>query len=204
MSRPVTRQALRSEPLEPELDAFCLARAQRREPAACRALVQRHQRLVFAILSRMLAPAGRLDRLEDLAQEVFLRVFGALADFEPEGPARLSTWIGTIASRVAIDELRRRAARPVEPAVAQEQAAMERAVEDARLGQLRRGLQRALADLEPEARALFVLRAYHGWSHLELAVAFTVPVGTIKSRLSRIRRELRKALAERVEVPDEH
>ncbi|HKE13731.1 MAG TPA: sigma-70 family RNA polymerase sigma factor, partial [Kofleriaceae bacterium] len=89
-----------------ELDALTLRRAQRGEQAACRALVERYQRPVFALLHRMVG-AGRADRVEDLAQETFLHVFRSLAGFAPLGPARLSTWILTIASRRAVDELRR-------------------------------------------------------------------------------------------------
>src|SRR4051812_49404701 len=88
-----------------ELDELTLKRAQRGEPAACRRLVETYQRAVFAILSRMLSPRGRRARVEDLAQETFLRVFRALPQFSPGGPARLSSWILTIATRLALDEL---------------------------------------------------------------------------------------------------
>ncbi len=74
-----------------ELDELTLRRAQRGEAQACRALVEAYQRPVFAIVSRMLAPAGLRARSEDLAQETFLRVFRALPRFELGGPARLST-----------------------------------------------------------------------------------------------------------------
>ena len=203
MNPPVASRARRSVPLVPELDAFSLARAQRRDPEACRALVMRHQGLVFAILSRMLAPAGRLDRLEGLAQETFIKVFNALGGFEADGPAKLSTWIGTIASRVAIDELRKSRPQSAEPTLVHDEVAVERAAQDAHRRQLRHALEKALAALSPEARALFVLRAYHGWSHQELAGAFGVPVGTIKSRLGRARKALRLELSGVVEVDDE-
>src|SRR5215470_592892 len=93
-----------------ELDDVTLARAQRGEAAAWRALVEHYQRAVFALLSRMLAPSGRAALVEDLAQETFLRAFRALPAFDRGGRARLSTWILTIATRLGIDELRRRAA----------------------------------------------------------------------------------------------
>ena len=57
---------------------------------------------------------ARRDRVEDLAQETFLSVFRSLGQFAPLGPARLSSWILTIASRRAIDELRRAGEAPVE------------------------------------------------------------------------------------------
>src|SRR5262252_7490429 len=92
-----------------EIDDVTLARAQRGEAAAWRSLVEHYQRPVFALLSRMLAPSGRATLVEDLAQETFLRAFRALPAFDHAGRARLSTWILTIATRLGIDELRRRA-----------------------------------------------------------------------------------------------
>src|SRR5262249_45174452 len=70
----VANQELR----RPELDDLTLARAQRGEEPAWRALVERYQRPVFALLSRMLSPVARRDLVEDLAQETFLRAFRAL------------------------------------------------------------------------------------------------------------------------------
>ncbi len=203
MNPPVANRARWSAAVESSGEDFSLAGARRGDTAACRALVLRHQCLVFAILSRLLAPAGRLDRLEDLAQETFLRVFRSLDRFSAAGPARLSTWIGTIASRVAIDELRRPRPQRSESPAAADALAVAQSTEDARLRRLRRCLNEALASLAPEARALFVLRAYEGWSHRELAEAFGVPPGTIKSRLGRTRAKLRRTLDELLEVADE-
>jgi RNA polymerase sigma factor (sigma-70 family) len=89
-----------------ELDETTLHRTQHGDPGACRALVEHYQDAVFALLGRMLGRAGRA-QLEDVAQDTFLAVFTGLARFAPAGPARLSTWILTIATRRAIDELRR-------------------------------------------------------------------------------------------------
>ncbi|RYG18775.1 RNA polymerase sigma factor, partial [bacterium] len=77
------------------------------DPAACRELVERHSRLLGTIVLRAL---GRADGVEDLVQEVFLKVFRALPDYE--GRSKLSTWMCTIAHRVAMDELRRRQRQP--------------------------------------------------------------------------------------------
>src|SRR5215213_1464126 len=94
---------------ERELDEVTLARAQRGDRAAQAMLVERYQRPVFALLSRMVGRERAL--VEDLAQETFLRVLRSLAGFTVNGPARLSTWIVTIATRLALDHLRRRAPR---------------------------------------------------------------------------------------------
>jgi RNA polymerase sigma-70 factor (ECF subfamily) len=154
--------------------------------------VERYQDAVFAMLSRTLA-GRRPGSVEDLAQETFLRVFRALPDFRASGPARLSTWILTIASRLAIDELRKKHADGVVP---ESLTAPERA--DARVDRdaARRALLSALDALGDEMRAAFVLRAYHELSYEEIAEALGVELGTVKSRLSRAKASLREALTE--------
>jgi RNA polymerase sigma-70 factor (ECF subfamily) len=192
----VTLAAVRTRtPIGSELDQVTLARAQRGEEGACRALVERYQGPVFALLSRMLGGARRELR-EDLAQETFLRVFRALAGFSHAGSARLSTWILTIATRLALDELRRRppATEPLE--LATRAAAPGRTDEQAERRALGAALQRAVAALTPEQRAVFLLREYHDLEYDELARVLDVDVGTVKSRLSRARAALREALAE--------
>jgi RNA polymerase sigma-70 factor (ECF subfamily) len=174
-----------------ELDELTLKRAQRGEPAACTTLVRRYQQQVGALVSRMLTPSGRRAAVEDVAQETFLRVFRALSGWDTGGSARLSTWILTIAARAAIDELRRRP--PTEPPLDPGRATLPPPVELRSLG---RAIERALGELAPEYRAAFVLREFHELSYEEIGRALDIEIGTVKSRLSRARAELRVALAE--------
>src|SRR5260221_3400598 len=89
-----------------ELDELTLRRAQRGEQRAWRELIARYQQPVHACIWRLLA--GRAQhRAPDLTQETFVRVLRALPRFEPAGTAKLSTWILTIATRLALNELRR-------------------------------------------------------------------------------------------------
>ncbi len=173
-----------------ELDELALLRAQRGEADACRALVERYQRPVFALLARLLGPRAAAS-VEDLAQETFLKAFRALPGFDRSGPARLSTWLLTIASRLAIDELRRQGA-PAEPI--DEQLPDECALGSFDRAGLRRALNKAAAELSPEQRAAFLLREAHGLSYEEIAVALGLELGTVRSRLSRARAALRMAL----------
>jgi RNA polymerase sigma-70 factor (ECF subfamily) len=188
----VTNQELRPA----ELDDLTLARAQRGEESAWRALVERYQRPVFALLSRMLSPVARRDLVEDLAQETFLRVFRALPTFDRAAPGRLSSWLLTIAARLALDELRQR--RPLLESLhavhAQAAGTGNQASPDRRL--LNQILTRAVEALSPDHRAVLLLREVHGLEYDELATALAISVGTVKSRLSRARAELRAALAE--------
>jgi RNA polymerase sigma-70 factor (ECF subfamily) len=170
-----------------ELDELTVARAQRGEAAACRALVERYQRPVFAILSRL---CGRGPLVEDLAQETFLRVFRSLPGFVVSGRARLSTWILTIAARLAIDELRRTRHRSVPLAADLPSGA------NTESGAIGRAIEGAIRSLSPDHRAVFLLREYHGLEYEEIARALDVDVGTVRSRLSRARDALRTALGD--------
>jgi RNA polymerase sigma-70 factor (ECF subfamily) len=188
-----------------EIDELTLRRAATGERAASRALVERYQVRVFALVSRMLY-ARAAATIEDVAQDTFLQVFKQLPMFvpagrgkpdplhdRPHGTARLSTWILTIAARRAIDELRRErpAAVPHE-----EPIGGERADERARRREVIVAIEAALAELSPELRAAFLLREYHGLEYAEIALALRIDLGTVKSRLSRARAALRERLAE--------
>jgi RNA polymerase sigma-70 factor, ECF subfamily len=173
-----------------ELDELTLARAQKGERQAWAALVAQYQGPVFALISRLLGRQRSNAAYEDLAQETFLRVYRALPGFDRRGPARLSTWILTIASRLAISELRRRPAEYLLPVEVADDTP------DAERRSLGLAIERAMADLPPVYRAAFVLRELHDLSHEEIARALDVQVGTVKSRLARARQELAAALAE--------
>lgn len=150
-----------------------------------------HQRLVFAAIGRILGPGPGQTHVEDLAQEAFLKALRALPRFDPAGPAKVSTWLLTIATRVALSHLRRRRieTEPLHdvdgPAIHPHEAI------DAR----QRILQ-AAATLTPEQRAVFVLRDVHGLTETEVADALELDVSAAKSRLHRARARMRRALTE--------
>jgi RNA polymerase sigma-70 factor (ECF subfamily) len=180
-----------------ELDELALARLCRHDPATCREFFQRHGQLVFAFLFRMLGPRATVAVVEDLTQDTFLRAFEALPRFTVEGPARVSTWLLTIATRVALNELRRSRRRGEANAVAVDTVALaggDRPDDASERSALAARLERELARLSPEHRAVFVLREYHDLGYQEIADALEIELGTVQSRLSRARAALRRAL----------
>jgi RNA polymerase sigma-70 factor, ECF subfamily len=184
------------EALRPDdVDVETIAAAQRGDRVACRRLVLRHQRAVHSLLWRMLGSAARRSIVEELTQEAFMRAFRSLPRFDPHGPAKLSTWLLTIATRTAIDELRRPRAPLTELAVvADDELARPDATAERR--SLGRAIARAVDGLGPELRATFILRGYHDLSYPEIADALGVDIGTVKSRLYRARQALQGALQE--------
>lgn len=195
VAAPLAEASVKAPP-PAELDELTLARAQRGDDRARRDLVDRYQRPVFALLSRMLFQRGHQQALEDLAQDTFLRVFKALPGFQRGGPARLSTWILTIATNLAIDHLRRRRIPTDALTDAREPAANETSDAEAERRRLAEVLRRAIDDLSPEYRAAFLLREYHEFEYTEIASTLQIDLGTVKSRLSRARAALRRSLEE--------
>ena len=193
--------ALATPPAAAELDELTLRRAQRGEERAWRELIALYQDRVYALVWRLLA--GRAQhRAPDLVQETFVRVVRALPKFEPHGPAKLATWILTIATRVALNELRRPEmdVLPSQPPANAESA--EQSIERKRLGG---AIAAGMAALDAEQRAILVLREYHELDYAEIAAALDLELGTVKSRLSRARAALRTFLVTALpELGDRH
>lgn len=177
-----------------ELDDVTLARAQQGDPEAFRRLVETYQHAVFALLWRFLGRHAHHAVVEDLAQITFLGAYRALPGFRVRGEARLSTWLLTIAARTAIKEKRSSARATVELADVEDAAPSTELRLDQRA--FVNALAGALDALEPGYRAVFVLRAYHDFDYQDIAAALELDLGTVKSRLSRARTQLRDALKE--------
>ena len=180
--------AAAARPSEP-LDEVTLRRAQRGDQRAWRDLIDRYQQPVHALIYRLLAGRAR-HRVEDLTQETFVRVLRALPRFDPAGPASLSTWILTIATRMTLNELR----RPEAAGLEREPEAAERADVDAERRRLGAAIAAGVAQLPDQQRAVLVLREYHDLDYQEIADVLELDVGTVKSRLSRARVALREYL----------
>ncbi len=180
-----------------QLDRDTLLRAQQGHRRARRRLIEHYAPAVFHLLSRLLSPAGRGGLVEDLAQETMLRVVQAIGRFDPDGPAKLSTWILTIASRLALQELQRR--RPTTVSMPEVEPAGPDfcSPEDhVATGQLRRRVAHVVATLSPSVRAAFVLSDAHGLTPSEVAEALEIPPATARTRIHRARQQIRHALGE--------
>jgi RNA polymerase sigma-70 factor (ECF subfamily) len=148
--------------------------------------------------------ARREAHTDDVAQESMLKVLEALPRFDPNGPAKLSTWILTVTVRTAIDALRR--AKKVVPLAASDGAhgdeddhgpaaeggVDQEAVLEAR--DLKARVEAAMAELSDDQRAVLILRAYHDLDYPEIASALGIEEGTVKSRLSRARQALKDVM----------
>lgn len=180
----------------PSLDAATLAAARRGESWAQRSFVVAFQTPVFQLVARVLGRAGRSGWTEDVSQDALVRALRSLPGFSEHGPAKLSTWVLTIATRAAIDHLRRVGPETTELDPDDTVHRVESPEIDLDRRAVGEAIARALETLAPEIRAAFVLRAYHELSYPEIAEALAIDLGTVKSRLWRARAALQIRLKE--------
>lgn len=165
--------------------------------AAFNRLVDRHQRVVYAVCRRLL---GDPDLADDATQDTFIRAYTALHQFD--GPS-FRPWLLRIATNRCYDLLRQHRRRPAESLDAALDAgdpgwAADSGVADpereAGRRELGRRLEAALGILDPDQRLVVVLHDVHGFPYDEIAEIARVPLGTVKSRLNRGRARLREVL----------
>ena len=173
------------------LDPATLEACRLGDADAFRRLVEAYRKPVLALCVALAGDDG-----EDLTQETFVRVHRAIHRFDPAGPASLRGWILCIARRLCQDRARvlgrRGRVAPFDDEIVAVDldpgAALDRADRDARVG-------RAIASLPDDQRAALALYEWEGLDYEAIARREAVPVGTVRSRLSRARAALRAALA---------
>lgn len=156
----------------------------RREIEGLRILYETYKDRVFRTCWRVI---GDRTLAEDVTQEVFLRVFDQIRRYDER--SGFATWLYRLAVNHALNAARhhRRADRQVPP---RPRNPGEGSPDD---------VQRLLAGLSPEHRAVLVLREMHGLSYREIADALGIPTGTVMSRLARARSDLTRQKPERME-----
>ncbi len=191
------RESSRPPERSQTLDRATLVQAQVGDRDALQQVVACHQGRVWSLVWRVLGSRAEPTLAEDVTQDALLRVLRSLPRFDPEGPALLSTWVLTIATRTVVDALRERRPEVLsgDTAVGPAPMAYRPDWQGERVS-LGREIAAAVDTLSPEVRATFVLRAYHDLDYAEIADALQVDLGTVKSRLSRARAQLRERLTE--------
>lgn len=158
---------------------------------SCRVLMDRHLLRIVALARRML---GNQADAEEVAQEVFLRVWTHAERWEP-GRAKFGTWLHRVAANLCLDRLRRvRGTVDIDtmPELESEAPGPERQLEESELAAR---VEAALRQLPERQRAALVLSHYQGLSNTETAEVLDVTVEAVESLLSRARRQLRVLLA---------
>ncbi|MDY6815491.1 MAG: RNA polymerase sigma factor [Pseudomonadota bacterium] len=169
-------------------------------------LIQPHLEPMYRFAFRL---AGQQQDAEDLVQDVVVKLYPRLEELEEVD--QLRPWLNRVLYRHFIDQLRRKGRqgdRPMSDLVeADNQADWLDSLDAEHTGPMdlleleRLGpeLDRVIAMLEPDQRTLLLLHDVDGWRQDEIAEILGIPLGTVKSRLHRVRAALRKKLQQQPE-----
>lgn len=171
------------------------------DPVAFADLVERFQHRLVAVMHHLI---GSADEAEDLAQEVFLRVYRTRKKYTPK--AKFSTWLFTIANNLALNALRDRQRRPVLPLEIRESGPLvfrpgesaasrdEPPAHNLQQQELAAVIRGALDDLNERQRVAIVLNKFEDMNYADIADVMGLTTKAVKSLLSRARAKLREAL----------
>jgi RNA polymerase sigma-70 factor, ECF subfamily len=186
-------------------ERMLIRRLQQRDERAFVEVVRLYQHKVYNLVYRMI---GSQQEAEDIAQEVFVTVFKSIDSFR--GEAKFSTWLYRIAANHCKNRMKYLGRRHSK-ATGELNEAAEREAQDAQPSSIRphvdgpdavlegleleRSVQTAIAELEPEHRALVILRDVEDLTYEEISSITGLELGTVKSRLHRARLALKEHMA---------
>jgi RNA polymerase sigma-70 factor (ECF subfamily) len=167
------------------------------DEAAFEELVRLYEKRVLALTNRM---CRNPEDAAEAAQEAFISAWQGLKFFR--GDSSFSTWLYRLASNACVDLLRRegRHQTAAGPSLNDEEANIDVADttatphEAAEQQELRELIEEGLQTLSPDHRQVLILREMHQLSYDEIAQSLDIDVGTVKSRISRARKQLRNFL----------
>lgn len=192
---------------EKNLDAELVEQAKQGKMAAFELLVNRYQQRVANVISKFVKDRHEI---QDVAQEVFIKVFRALPNFR--GDSSFYTWIYRIAVNTSKNHLVAKSRRIQNTQVEYEDAESFGSNEDFRnldtpdavysRGELEQTMSKAIAQLPKDLKTAIVFREVDGMSYDEIALEMDCPIGTVRSRIFRARDAIDQALRPLLE--DEH
>ncbi len=189
-------------------DSALVERSQTGDLGAYNDLVLRYQRGVYNLCLRMLHDVGAA---EDVCQEAFVSAWRNIDRFRG---GNFSAWLLRIATNACYDQIRRRQRHPahsLEAATNDDEAPLDvpdgAEAPDERMvrAELAESIVGGLAEVHPDQRIVIILVDIQGLSYEEAAVILDVPIGTVKSRLSRGRAQMRAYFSRHPEhLPDQY
>ncbi len=184
------------DPSSPDL--FLARRAAKADPQAWDEIIEHYGDRIFNVAYRF---AGNQAEAEDLTQEIFLKLYRNLDRYRGDVP--LMAWALRLSRNLCIDHYRHHRTRRQSETVSDEVLAQLPSGDDPRrhsqTQERRRLVHEVLAEMSESLASALMLRDLQGLSYDEIAGFFEVPVGTIKSRLNRGRKELVRRLEERLQ-----
>jgi RNA polymerase sigma-70 factor, ECF subfamily len=181
--------------ITPPDDRELITRCQAGSRGAFEQLVLKYQDRIYNLCRHMIADA---DEAQDAAQDVFVKVYVSLKGYRPD--AAFYTLLYRIAINTCLDHKKRSRPELLQDDVAMDSVPSDRPSPE-RLYQAKetgRLIEAALQKLSKRLRAVIVLKEIEGLSYQEIADTLHTSVGTVKSRISRARDELRRLLEKKV------
>ena len=178
-------------------DVELMCRVREGDLKAFEELVGIHQRTVIATVAKML---GSPSEAEDIAQQVFIRIWKSAARYEPQ--AKFTTWLFTITRNLVFNEVRRRQRKPT-VSVQEREETTHRVIEDSHgsspdddllHAELEAAVDKAIAALPEKQRLAVILRRYEDMPYEEIGTVLSMSVPAVKSLLFRARTELKQSL----------
>ncbi|MEM1177902.1 MAG: sigma-70 family RNA polymerase sigma factor [Acidobacteriota bacterium] len=178
-------------------DLLLARRAQKADDRAWDEIVARYGERIYNLALRF--TGGRNGEAEDLTQDVFLKLYGHLGSYRGEVP--LMAWALRLSRNLCVDYYRRHRRRyqgTVGAEVLQFRSGDDDPLRDSWLQQRRELVHQTLAEMGEEQATVVMLRDLQGMAYDEVAHILELPVGTVKSRLNRARRELMSRVTEKL------
>lgn len=178
-------------------DVELMCRVREGDLKAFEELVGIHQRTVIATVAKML---GSPSEAEDIAQQVFIRIWKSASRYEPQ--AKFTTWLFTITRNLVFNEVRRRQRKPT-VSVQEREETTHRVIEDSHgsspdddllHAELEAAVDKAIAALPEKQRLAVILRRYEDMPYEEIGTVLAMSVPAVKSLLFRARTELKQSL----------
>ena len=190
-------------PGRPLDDAQLVAAAAGGDRAAFQTLVERHRSLVYRVAYQF---SGRHHDADDIAQEVFIKVYRSLGRFRQD--AQFTSWLYRIAMNACIDHGRRHAfgasADEADTALANHPAGEPGPEAHVYAGEVGQALEAAIDGLPPRQRLIFVMRHFEDLKLIEIAEALGLAEGTVKRQLHAAVHRLRRILRDARLAPEGH
>jgi RNA polymerase sigma-70 factor, ECF subfamily len=153
--------------------------------------VRKNEDRIFNLCLYML---GNPQDAQDAAQDTFIKAYKGIKDFRPE--ASLYTWVYRIAVNTCLDHKKKSRHDPLKGEALSEQLETREPSPESRYHSKQNSevLQTALQRLPEKLKSAIVLKEIEGLSYEEIALVLDIPIGTVKSRISRAREELKLIL----------
>ena len=177
-----------------------IAKAKQGDMQAFEELILKHEKIVYNVALRMM---NHSEDAKDISQEVFLKAYRNIKNFDER--SMFSTWLYRITTNTCIDEMRKRKGKQnysLEEELENEDGSMQRQIADEgdtpeeslMRGEEKGEILQALDTLSEEHRAAIILRDVKGLSYEEISEIIELPMGTVKSRISRARNQLKNEI----------